>query len=452
MNDFWLNISSAITAVFLAITLFNYLLLFLRRRSVPADKSFNSVTVITPAHNEERHIEACLRSALAADFPGEKEIVVIDDGSTDRTAEIVSKIEGVRLIRTSHRGKAASLNMAIGEAKGELVAIIDGDTEIAPDALVEMKKEVEKQNVVAATCPVTVKNKNTHVLIWLHLELLSASLSRMLLEKVNANIVTSGQFCIFRKEELMAIGGFSTSGFAEDMDVTIRLIRANHHVGFAENAMAWTNMPDTFKSLLNQRVRWMSGVLTIIVRHLRFNTRLIDVYTLPILLFGYIQAIVMGSITFYKIADGYWTYFASRGHYFDQYVLSFLIDWCSIIGVIKWGSGLFTGGTPATAINIAGVLSAVLTYPMLVYAILRFDKKIEIRHLFTLTFLAPFWWSIMLIQIFCLSDLFRKEPAYHIWNKNDEGWKVCPEAEVIEQAKRSQHAVSQSVVPELDVV
>ncbi len=424
-SAFFLLIRTAIGVVFFAVVLSYYVLLFWKTAPKKREKNYHTVTIIIPAHNEEKYIEASVRSALNAEFPGQKEIIVVDDGSTDKTAEIVSGIPGVECISTPHTGKAPSLNMAIARAQGELIVIIDGDTEIRSDALLAMKEEVEKVNVAAATCPIVVKNRQTLILAWLHIETIYSSLLRLVMAKVNANITTQGQFGIFRKDALMAIGGFSIEGFAEDVDVTIRLIRAGYHVGFAEGTVGYTYMPEGFKYLLFQRIRWVRGMINILSRHVGMNSALIDVYTLPLMIFSYVQAVIMGSFTIYQLFGGYWHYFASKGQFLNAQVLVFLLDWTSITGVIKWSLGVFTGSTPLTLINIVGILSTLLCYPLYFYAILKFDRKFDFWHLLSLTFMAPYWWCVMCVQIGCLPFLLWKRQE-NIWHKNDQSWVLSP--------------------------
>lgn len=409
-------VTDILTVIFFLVTLSYYLLLCYKPKRRKADSAFTSVTVIIPAHNEQRYIEACVQSVIKAEFNGDKEIIVVDDGSSDATAEIVSRIPSVTLIRQAHTGKAATLNMAIARATGQLVAIIDGDTEIEPNALMEMQKDLEQEKTAATTCPIAVKNRQEGVLMWVHVEQLYASLLRSIMTKVNANVINSGQCGMFRKKELVDCGGFSTFGLSEDMDVAIRLVRAGYHLSFTEGTMAYTNMPESFAWFWKQRARWARGGLNNLVRHLRLNTSVIDVYSMPLVVFGYIQALIMGGFTLYKIIDGYFYLYFTYGHFFNWRIILFILNWCSALGMLKWTFGFFTGASPITAVNIAGALASLLSYPLFLIAIIKFDKKIDWNHIIPLMFMAPLWWIVMLIQALCLPELFNKE-RYNIWTK-----------------------------------
>lgn len=412
------NLPVIITSIFLGIVFSYYVLLFIKpKKSKPVEK-FSSISIIIPAHNEEKYIEECIKSVIDADFDGEKEIIVVDDGSIDKTAEIASKFEEIKLIRTKHSGKASSMNKALEIAKGQLVAIVDGDSYIHKDSLMKVVKEVERKNVAAACCPVRVKNRKKFVCIWLHIAEIYFSLIRQLFSKINANITTPGPLSVYRKKILIDIGGFSTEGFSEDADVTIRLIRKGYKIGFAENAIAETNMPYDIKGFFRQRTRFARGLINLLKRHMQLNKATIDIYTMPIFLFGYFQAVIMGSISIYQIVSGYITYFYSKGIYFNFLVLKFFFEWFSMIGFIRWTVSILSGNTALTAFALVGIISTLLTYPLYLISIIRFDKKFDIWHFIAIFFMFPFWLVIMAIHIISLPEYFAKN-QYNIWKKNE---------------------------------
>jgi cellulose synthase/poly-beta-1,6-N-acetylglucosamine synthase-like glycosyltransferase len=412
------QVSGIITLLFLLIVISYYVLLLIKRQKPGLEKIFSSITVIIPAHNEEKCIRDCINAVIDADFHGKKQIIVVDDGSRDSTSAIAASYRQVKLIRTSHTGKSAAINNALSAATGELIAIVDGDSIIGKNALKEMAIEVGRKNTAAACCPVRVRNRKTNILMWVHIEQLYNSLMRSILVKVNANITTPGPLSVYRREELMGIGGFSTDGFSEDVDVTIRLIRKGYRIGFAENAIAETIMPSDAKGFLRQRTRFARGLINILKKHMKLNRSAIDLYTMPIFLFSYLQAVIMGSFTIYQIVQGYFAYFASKGVYFSIAVLTYFLDWFSIIGFIKWAVGIFIGTTPLNLINIAGIASTLLSYPLYLYSVMKYDKKLDIWHIVPIIFMAPFWWLIMIIYIICLPEILAKKQR-NIWKKNE---------------------------------
>ncbi|MBL7056122.1 glycosyltransferase family 2 protein [Candidatus Woesearchaeota archaeon] len=412
------NISAAITTIFLIIILSYYILLFIKPKKNEVAKKFSSITIIVPAHNEEEYIESCLKSVVSAKFNGKKEIILVDDGSIDNTFKLASKFKGIKIIRTKHLGKAASLNKALSHSTSELIAIVDGDSVIKEDALLHMAEELGRKNVAGACCVVKVKNRNKIFPMWSHIEQLYNSLMRSLFAKINANITTPGPLSVYRRKALEEIKGFSTEGFSEDVDVTIRLIRKGYHIGFSEKAISETNIPYDVKGFFRQRTRFARGLLNILKRHLQVNRTIIDLYTLPLFLFSYVQAVIMGSLTLYNIISGYMQYFVAKGIYFSLPVLKFFFEWFSLVGFVKWTYSVLAGTSPATFVAMVGIMSTLLSYPLFVFAILKFDRKIDLLHIIPFFFMFPFWIMIMTIYIIFLPEYFRKT-QYNRWKKNE---------------------------------
>ena len=402
------ELQAIITFLFLLVILSYYILIFIPAKKLRKEKDFKSITVIIPAHNEERFINSCIESVIKAQFNGKKQIIVVDDGSTDGTNKIASSHKEVVLIKTKHTGKAASINLAIKQSKGELIAIVDADSEIEQRALVEMSEIMSGENVGAACGVVKVKNRKKPLGMWLHLEQLYNSLMRGVFSKVNANIVTPGPLSMYRKDALNSINGFGTKGFAEDVDVAIRLSRKGYIIAFSEKSVSETNMPYTAKGFLKQRMRFARGIINILKRHLGKKKTIIDYYTLPLLLFSYVQAIIIGAFTLYQIITGYYTYFLSQGTGISLAAARFFFEWLSIIGFAKWAYGLFTGATPLTFLAIVGVTSSLLSYPLFLYSIIKFDKKIDLLHIFPFIFMFPFWLIVMIVYMICLPEIFIK--------------------------------------------
>jgi len=409
---------SLITTIFLASLIYYYFLLFYKPVKPPIKKKFTSITIIMPAHNEEAYIKEAINYAKKAVYSGKKQIIVVDDGSTDRTAEIVKKIKGIKFIQNNHSGKSASINKALKYATGELIAIVDSDSCIEKNALVELSRELGRKDVVAATGIVKVKNRRKFLCMWPHIEQLYNSMIRYMISKINANIVTPGALSIYRTKQLKEIGGFSTEGYCEDTDVTIRLIRKGYKVSFCEKAISETYNPHTLKEFVKQRVRLSRGLVNILKKHLKINKTYIDVLTLPLLLFSYVQAAIMGSFTLYQITTGYITYYFSQGVIFNLSVVNFFIDWLSIIGFIKWVGNVLLGNSPLSFVTLIGIMATLLSYPLYFVAIFKFDKKFDFWHLIPVLFMFPFWLVLMVFYILAVPEIFNKHQK-NIWNKND---------------------------------
>ncbi|MBN2052267.1 glycosyltransferase family 2 protein [Candidatus Woesearchaeota archaeon] len=404
-----------ITAIFLLIIFSYYYLLLFKRQKKAKEKKFNGISIIVPAHNEEKYIAETLQSILEADFPGKKEIIVVDDGSNDKTYSIAKKFP-VRIIRGEHKGKSRSINKALKVARYELVAVVDADSCIQKDSLVEALKFLGDDKVAAVCATVKVKNRKTFIGMWLHIEQLYNSLLRNLFSKVNVNIVAPGPLSIYKKKCLQKIGGFEYKGYSEDVDVAVRLIKAGYNIVSAEKSISETNMPVTLKGFARQRKRFARGWINIFKRHLKLNHTFMQIYTLPLMFFGYLQAIIMGVITSYNLVSGYLNYFVARGAGLSLGALGFFFDWFSIIGIIKWFIRIIMHASPITAFDIIGLSSSLLVYPLYFLAIIKYDKKITWQHIIPVFFLFPFWLVIMIFYIINAGEVFNKHQT-NIWEK-----------------------------------
>ncbi len=406
-------VSSIITALFLLVVCSYYVLFFLRKPS-PTTRYPKTITILIPMHNEAKHIARCIRSVLDAQYPGKKQIIVIDDGSSDASVRIASQFP-VTVLRRKHLGKAAALNAGLALAKHPLLAVVDGDSEIAPSALKEAAQRFHHENVAAVCAAIRVKNRHSLIGFYVHLEQLYGSLSRSLLSRINANIVAAGPLTVFRTKALREIDGFATQGYAEDVDIAVRLNRAGWVLEYAEKSFVETTMPTSPQGFLKQRRRFARGWVAIFRKHLKADHSLLQIYTVPLAFFGYFQAVVMGGITLYNVSSGYIQYFASKGTYFSSDVARYLIDWLSIVGLVKWSIQLFSGSQPWTIAAALSIAAALLSYPLYLIAAIRFDR-IHLGHLVAIAFLFPFWLVVMTVYILNI-DAWFVPAARNKWEK-----------------------------------
>src|SRR3989344_9101162 len=177
-----------------------YFLLYIRNRKTlyecPELTKHFSVSVLVPAYNEEDTIENTVNAVFSSDYDHIKEVIVINDGSKDRTADIVKhlqkKYSKLKLLDKPNSGKADSLNQALKIVKGELVAVVDSDSFQNVDAIRKLVGYFDDEKVGAATCPILARNKNTFFEKLQAIEYSVIALTRKLLESVDAIYVTPG--------------------------------------------------------------------------------------------------------------------------------------------------------------------------------------------------------------------------------------------------------------------
>ncbi|GIE27831.1 bi-functional transferase/deacetylase [Actinoplanes italicus] len=227
------------------------------------------VSVIVPAYNEKEGIEAAVRSLAGGDHT-EIEVVVVDDGSTDGTADLVERmaLPNVRVVRVPNGGKPNALNTGVALARHDLIVMVDGDTVFEEDSLRLLVQPFADPTVGAVAGNVKVGNRETTVALWQHIEyVIGFNLDRRLYEVMNCMPTVPGAIGAFRRQALNQVGGVSDETLAEDTDVTMAFCRAGWRVVYEENARAWTEAPTTMEQLYRQRYRWSYGTMQAMWKH-----------------------------------------------------------------------------------------------------------------------------------------------------------------------------------------
>ncbi|MFI0445723.1 glycosyltransferase family 2 protein [Actinomadura sp. 6N118] len=229
-----------------------------------------TVTVIVPAHNEEEGLPATLESLLRQTAPAE-EIIVVDDGSSDRTGD-VAKSYDVTVLRPERNlgSKARAQNHALPYCQTDLVLAVDADTVLAPDYVERLKPAFDDPNVVIAAGNVQTRFTRT---IWERgrsIEyLFGFHFHRPIQAGAASPMVCSGCCSAFRREALVAFGGFPERTIVEDMDVTWSWQIGGHKAIYVSDAVAWAADPETLTYLRKQVWRWMAGFFQNVRLHLR---------------------------------------------------------------------------------------------------------------------------------------------------------------------------------------
>ncbi|GAA4855150.1 bifunctional polysaccharide deacetylase/glycosyltransferase family 2 protein [Kitasatospora terrestris] len=226
------------------------------------------VSVIVPAYNESAGIEAAVRSLLASDHP--VEVIVVDDGSTDGTADLVESLNlpYVRVVRQANAGKPAALNNGLRHARAELVVMVDGDTVFEPDAVRHLVQPFADRRVGAVSGNAKVVNRGGLLGRWQHIEyVVGFNLDRRLFDLAECMPTVPGAVGAFRRSALLRIGGVAGETLAEDTDLTMALCRAGWRVVYEERAKAWTEAPASLSALWRQRYRWCYGTLQAMWKH-----------------------------------------------------------------------------------------------------------------------------------------------------------------------------------------
>jgi cellulose synthase/poly-beta-1,6-N-acetylglucosamine synthase-like glycosyltransferase len=267
------------------------------------------ISIIVPAHNEEKSIVASLRSLFQIIYP-DYEIIVVNDGSQDETLQVLidefslipmpetytaalktEKIKTIysstghynlRVIDKENGGKADSLNAGISISANELVCCVDADSILQPDSLIRaVQPFIEKPETIACGGSIRIVNgcklsgaylskvalpKNNLALTQVVEYLRAFLFGRLGWSPLNAVLIISGAFSVFRKQALLSVGGYRTDTVGEDMELVVRLHhhyrlnRQKYHITFVPDPICWTEVPEDLTTLGNQRARWQRGL------------------------------------------------------------------------------------------------------------------------------------------------------------------------------------------------
>ncbi|HWJ50080.1 MAG TPA: glycosyltransferase family 2 protein, partial [Solirubrobacteraceae bacterium] len=235
---------------------------------IRADVAFPALTLLVAAYDEQRDIGQTLAYALEQDYPGDLNMILVDDGSRDETANVARSFtrldERLRLLQVPHGGKARALNAGLRAVRTPLVATIDADTLLMPGALrrIVTRMLLSPPDTVAVAGSVMVRNSRRGLLsavqTWDYfLGIGSIKRQQALLQ---ATLVAQGAFSVYDTEALRVVGGWPDC-IGEDIVMTWALLDRGGRTTFEPSAIAFTTVPETFRHLARQRRRWARGMI-----------------------------------------------------------------------------------------------------------------------------------------------------------------------------------------------
>ncbi|HZS45685.1 MAG TPA: glycosyltransferase [Blastocatellia bacterium] len=229
------------------------------------------VSIIVPAYNEEKVIASTIESLLASTYQ-HFEIIVVDDGSPDKTSEVVRERFGndprVQLFTKENAGKAEALNYGLKRCKGAVIVALDADTIFTPETIGALAHRFYDKHIGAIAGNAKVGNRINLLTRWQALEYItSQNMDRRAFASLNCITVVPGAVGAWRRDLLEQADGFASDTLAEDQDLTLKVRKLGYKIGYEENAVAWTEAPDTARALAKQRFRWSYGTLQCMWKH-----------------------------------------------------------------------------------------------------------------------------------------------------------------------------------------
>ncbi|MEI7904423.1 MAG: glycosyltransferase [Candidatus Firestonebacteria bacterium] len=244
-----------------------------------ADKSkkepveYPLVSILLPAYNEGKNIEESIKSLIALDYPF-KEIVIINDGSKDDSLARAKKYEGiysnatVKVLSQTNQGKAKALNNGIKNSTGAFILCMDGDSIIDKNAIKMAIPHFRDPKIGAVAGNIKIINIGNTLTRLQSLEYMEGlnmvKHSQGFFKAVN---IVPGPFGLFRRTAMDSAGGYDSDTFAEDCDLTIKLLSEGWEVVYEPESLSWTEAPETMNALFVQRYRWSRGILQVLKKH-----------------------------------------------------------------------------------------------------------------------------------------------------------------------------------------
>jgi cellulose synthase/poly-beta-1,6-N-acetylglucosamine synthase-like glycosyltransferase len=302
------------------------------------------VSLLVPAYNEGKVIVSAVESLVRLDYP-KFEIIVIDDGSSDDTLFHASRMVGdygpcrVRVTTKRNGGKASALNAGLAMAEYPFVLCMDADSRMEPQTIKAAIVHFRDPSVGAVAGNVKVVNRRN---LWTRLQALEyiegLNMARRAQGFLNAVNIVPGPVGMFRRDLLIALGGYDLDTFAEDADLTLKILTSGWRIHYEPRAVAWTEAPEKLIDLIQQRYRWTRGILQAMGKHKK--TLFFPVPDVPL----WLSLMQMGFEAFV------WPAMNVYGHLFFAYVaLAFgmgemLLAWWVLLTLLDLVAALATVG------------------------------------------------------------------------------------------------------------
>ena len=300
---------------------------------------FPKITFGIPAHNEEATILKTVKSILEADYPSDKkEIIVVDDGSTDKTADVVRQFAvdhpEVELITKKNGGKASALNVAFEHATGDYFSVMDADSRISKESIKISLSNFTDDEVGAVISRVRVDEPKNFLERIQRFEYIMSSMIRKIMCNFGTLSITPGVLSIYRMDVLRKVGGFTKDehNLTEDLEIAMRLKYYGYLIKMEPRSITYTHVPSTMSDLWRQRIRWARGYIYNHVKYCKmfFSKKhgIFGVFQLPVNVLAIILLVANIGIIAYDLLNRAFD-FIFRSFTIPDYFWTVITDWPS---------------------------------------------------------------------------------------------------------------------------
>lgn len=350
---------------------------------------YYSVTVIVPCFNEEKTVLKTLKSLSKLNYPKDKlHIMVVDDGSTDKTYEISKKYADSKeckfqlsVLKKKNGGKYTALNYGLERCKTEIVGALDADSFVTEDALKNMISSFDEELVMAVTPSMRIHDPKSFLQRIQAVEYLMGLFLRKVFSLLSGEHVTPGPFTMIRKEFFDKHGNYRKAHHTEDIEVALRIQSLGYKIDHARNAPVYTTGPSEFDVLFKQRVRWYYGFIENVLdyKHL-FDKKygLLGTFILPVAFLSVFMVLISSTIAL--------TRFISQIKDGVQHLIITNFDIFNLLKMPKIDVFYFN----IDAVVLLSLLSLFIGFLMVLFAKKVSEEKLHIKFSYFL-FLGFYW-------------------------------------------------------------
>lgn len=244
-----------------------------RQKPLNLEHDFPPISVLIASFNEEKNIEETLFGIKNQDYKAEIEVVIVDDGSTDKTIEKIENfdLKNIKIIHAKHGGKAKALNEGIGHVSNELIVTIDADTVLHKEAIKRIVARFldDPENTAALAGSILVKNSRENLMTRIQENDYFLAIASVKREQglFQGTLVAQGAFSLYKKSAVLKVSGWPNV-IGEDIVVTWALLKAGYRVAYEPTAVGFTNAPTTYLAFARQRIRWARGMIEGLKTHI----------------------------------------------------------------------------------------------------------------------------------------------------------------------------------------
>ncbi|MFT7016079.1 MAG: cellulose synthase/poly-beta-1,6-N-acetylglucosamine synthase-like glycosyltransferase [Candidatus Paceibacteria bacterium] len=349
-----------------------------------------STTIIVPCYNEDSTVQRTIESLLCLNYPKSKlTIMIIDDGSTDQTWEVIQKYKDdprISLHQKENEGsKFAALNFALHHVTSELVGVLDADSWVDSEALDKYMKFFADPEVMATIPSMVIGDPDSILRRAQKAEYDLGLFARKSFAKLNAIYITPGPFSVFRKYVFDSLGPYREAHHTEDAEIALRMQKNGYKIAYSDKSIVYTVGPKKVRPLIKQRVRWVYGFLRNMFDYkemiFKKKYQTLGMIVLPIGIFRIFISVVLFPLSIWLLILPLWRWFEKISLVGYSPSFSWSVDW------------FFVNVSQIQIFTILGFLFSIMT--IWIGRELVGDKRkftIDIFYMFFMyTFIAPIW-------------------------------------------------------------